>query len=127
MDDLNDGNYILYAAKFYWSVHYTTKEFTADLKKISYIKRLLRKYEKTGAISERLILNHLILLFNVFTCQNAVQRLLFLKVDKSCYSSLKTFLVYLNRMPEELIINNKKEILTGIPVDLYIANLLRKL
>lgn len=127
MDDLNNGNYILFAAKYYWSVHYTTKEFSSDLKRISYIKRLLRKYVSTGNISERLVLNHLILLFNVFTCPKAVQRLLFLKMDNSCYSALKTFLIYLNRMPDELIINNKKIILTGIPVDLNIAKFLREL
>lgn len=127
MDDLNSDNYVLFAATHYWSIHYTTKEFSSDLKKISYIKRLINKYLISGALSERLILNHLILLFNVFKSPSAVQKMLFLKVDYSGYAVLKTFLVYMNQMPDEVEFNNKTLILSDIPLDLNIVTILRTL
>ena len=70
-------------------------EFNEDLNRIKYIKRLLRKYIKTGILRERLILNHLIILQNVFG-PTVTSRILFFKVDKELYSELKTFLIYLN-------------------------------
>ena len=97
-DELTPENFLLFAAKHSWSVHYSVSEFESDLQRIIYVKRLLRKYKKTGVISERLILNHLILLYNVFEPTVAVNRMLFFKIDPDCYSSLKTFMIYLNRI-----------------------------
>lgn len=128
MEDLYGENYIIFAAKYYWSIHYTTKEFISDLKRVTYIKRLILRYLKTGELQERLILNHLILLFNVFDPQISVQKMLFLKHNKKCYSALKTFLLYLNYLPNELEVNSKlKILLTEIPVDMFIADKLRNL
>ena len=127
MDDLNSENYILFAARYYSTLHYTTKEFNSDLKRVSYVKRLINRYLVSGKLKERLILNHIILLFNVFSDKEAVQKLLFFKLDVQCYSVLKTFLVYLNRMPNEIIIDNKTIILTQIPIDMELANILRNL
>lgn len=127
MDDLNSENYLLFAAKHYFPVHYSLAEFNSDLKRIIYVKRLLRKYKNDGVLLERLILNHLILLFNVFEPNIAVNKMLFFKINQDCYSSLKTFLIYLNRMPDIIEINNKKILSSDIIIDMEIAKILRNL
>ena len=127
MDDLTEDNFLLFAAKHYYSVHYSMTEFNSDLKRIIYIKRLLKKYKKSGELAERLILNHLILLYNVFEPTIAVNKMLFFKLDDNCYSALKTFLVYLNRMPTEISFNNTRLISSDIPLDMEIAKILREL
>jgi hypothetical protein len=127
MDDLTEDNFLLFAAKHYYSVHYSMTEFNSDLKRIIYIKRLLKKYKKSGELAERLILNHLILLYNVFEPTIAVNKMLFFKLDDNCYSALKTFLVYLNRMPTEISYNGNKLISSDIPLDMEIAKILREL
>jgi hypothetical protein len=91
------------------------------------VKRLLKRYIKTGELSERLILNHLILVFNVFVPIQVASGMLFLKLDADCYSVLKTFLVYLNRMPEKIFINDKVIISTDISIDMYVASILRSI
>ena len=66
-DELNENNYLLFAIKFYDNPQAVTKEdFEDDLKRIKYIKRLLKRYKNTGVLKTHLILNHLIVLFNVF-------------------------------------------------------------
>jgi len=127
MDNITPENFLLFAAKHYWSVHYSTAEFNSDLQRIFYVKRLLRKYKKSGVLSERLILNHLILLFNVFEPTFAVANMLFLKIDIDCYHSLKTFLIYLNRMPDNLLINDTEILTSEIAIDMNIAQILRVL
>jgi hypothetical protein len=127
MDDLTESNFLLFAAKHYYSIHYSITEFNSDLKRIIYIKRLIKKYKKSGELAERLILNHLILLYNVFEPTAAVNKMLFFKLDKDCYSALKTFLVYLNRMPTEISFNNTRLISSDIPLDMEIAKILREL
>jgi hypothetical protein len=87
----------------------------------------LRKYKKSEELAERLILNHLILLFNVFGPTCAVNKMLFFKLDAEYYPALKTFLIYLNRMSEEIEINNNKVISSDIPIDMDIAHILRQL
>lgn len=126
-DDLNDDTFLLYAAKAYTAPHYIIKEFEADLKKIKYLKRLFRKYYNTGNIKDRLVLNHLILLYNMFGIE-AATRILFFKLDERDYSTLKTFLLFLNFMPNKIEgIRGKTIISSDIPVDLTIANVLRNL
>lgn len=127
MEELTEENFIFFATKHYWPLHYSTVEFNTDLKRITYIKRLLRKYKKNGILPERLILNHLILLYNVFEPTVAVNMMLFFRIDEEYYSSLKTFLIYLNRMTNEIKINNKIIISSDIPVDMEIAKILRNL
>ena len=66
-DELNDDNYLLFAIKFYNNPHALTKDdFEDDLKRIKYVKRLLKRYKNTGVLKTHLILNHLTVLFNVF-------------------------------------------------------------
>ena len=101
-DDLNDDNFLMYAMKEYNDIQCTDiEEFYDDLKKIKYIKRLFNIYKNDGQLKERLILNHLIVFYNVFTVQ-AGTRILFYKIEKDFWSILKTFLIYLDRMPDKI-------------------------
>lgn len=100
-EQIDDTNFVLYAAKHYDNPHcFETVEFYEDLARIKYIKRLFNKYKESGELRERLILNHLIILFNVFGVE-AAQRLLFFKLNNH-YKYLKTFLVYLNLCPSTI-------------------------
>ena len=128
MFDLNDGNFLIYAAKCYDRPHILQSEFEDDLKRIKYVKRLLRKYRQTGEFKERLVLNHVIILSNVFGVE-ATTNMLFFKVDQEDYPLLKTILIYLNYMPSRLNVTFDKYYVRQeeIPVDLSIADILRKL
>lgn len=98
-DELNENNYLLFAIKFYDNPQSLTKEdFEDDLKRIKYVKRLLKRYKNTGILKIHLILNHLIVLFNVFN--DAAVPLLFFNLDKELWPSIKSFLIFLNRVPE---------------------------
>lgn len=126
-ENLNEENFLLYAMKHYDTPHCIQSEFEADIKRTKYLKRLFRRYKVTKVLKERLILNHIIPMYNVFG-PDATVRILFFRVDERDYDILKTFLVYLNLMPD---------IITGIKgvnirsdeifVDLDIANVLRNL
>ena len=101
-DDLNDDNFLMFAMKEYNDVQCTDiEEFYDDLKKIKYIKRLFNIYKNNGQLKERLILNHLIVFYNVFSVQ-AGTRILFYKIEKDFWPMLKTFLIFLDRMPEKI-------------------------
>jgi len=101
-DDLNDDNFLMYAMREYNNMQCTdVEEFYDDLKKIKYIKRLFNVYKNNGQLKERLILNHFIIFYNVFTVQ-AGTRILFYKIEKDFWPMLKTFLVFLDRMPDKI-------------------------
>ena len=101
-DDLNDDNFLMFAMREYNNMQCTDiEEFYDDLKKIKYIKRLFNFYKNNGQLKERLILNHLIIFYNVFNIQ-AGTRILFYKIEKDFWSMLKTFLIYLDRMPDKI-------------------------
>ena len=98
-DELNENNYMLFAIKFYNNPHAVTKEdFEDDLKRIKYIKRLLKRYKNTGVLKTHLILNHLTVLFNVF--DDAATPLLFYNLEEDLWPAIKSFLIFLNRVPE---------------------------
>jgi len=98
-DELNESNYLLFAIKFYNNPQAVTKEdFESDLKRIRYVKRLLKRYKNTGELKIHLILNHLIVLFNVF--DEATIPLLFYHLEGDLWPSIKSFLIFLNRIPE---------------------------
>ena len=99
MQKLDDSNFILYAAANYDNPQcYDTDEFYDDLKRFKYLKRLFNRYKETGELKERLILNHLIVIYNVFGPTPAT-RLLFFKLD-GYYDLLKPFLMLMNQMPD---------------------------
>ena len=100
---LHDENYTMYAMKNYNNPHCRgIDEFHEDLNRIKYLKRLLRKYQQSGELKERLILNHLIVFYNVFGIIPA-SRILFSRIESDVHSALKTFMVYLNYLPEQEI------------------------
>ena len=99
-DDLTDANFLMFAMKEYNNQQCTNiDEFYDDLKKIKYIKRLINRFLESGKLKEILILNHLIVFYNVFD-NKAATRLLFFKIEEKYWSVLKTFLIYLSMMPE---------------------------
>ncbi len=124
---LTEENFLLYAAKHYDNPNcMDVNEFYDDLKRIKYIKRLLNKYKETGDLKERLILNHLITLYNVFG-PTPTTRMLFQKLD-GYYDCLKPFLIILNFMPDKVININSKDIINSdIPLDEVIVEVLRKI
>ena len=127
-DDLNEKNFLLYAMKEYNNPQCVdVDEFNDDLKKIKYIKRLLNQYISEGILKERLLLNHIIVFFNVFTTK-AATRILFYKMEEEFWPMLKTFLFYLNYMPEDKIesINGREIIVTDILMDQGIIDSLRQ-
>ena len=125
--NLTDSNILLYAAKCYDKPNCIDSEFDEDYKRIRYIKRLLHRYRISGTLKERLILNHIIVLGNVFGVDACV-RMLFYKIDIEDYAILKTFLLFLNYMP--LIVKgiNGKNIISGdIGIDVFVARTLRNI
>ena len=101
-DDLNEGNFVIYAMKEYMNPQcLDVQEFYDDLKKIKYLKRLFNQYKNDNTLKERLIFNHLIIFYNVFSAE-AATRILFYKIEKEYWPILKTFLLYLNYMPEKI-------------------------
>ena len=127
-DDLTDDNFLMYAMKEYNDIQCTDiEEFYDDLKKIKYIKRLFNIYKNNGQLKERLILNHLIIFFNVFPIQ-AGTRILFYKIEKDFWPMLKTFLIFLDRMPDTIDSIRGESIKTSvIAVDDGIATRLRSI
>jgi hypothetical protein len=125
MIELNEENFLVYALKNYNSPECTgMDDFEEDVKRFKYLKRLFRRYTKTDILSHRLIINHLIVLYNVFG--HAATPLLFYKTDRDHWPILKTFLVFLNRMPmEQIVTGGVRE--EDIPLDYKIINILRKI
>jgi hypothetical protein len=98
-DELNENNYLLFAIKFYDNPQALTREdFEDDLKRFKYVKRLLKRYKNTGVLKTHLILNHLTVLFNVF--DDAAVPMLFYNLEKDLWPSIKSFLLFLHRIPE---------------------------
>ena len=127
-DDLNEKNFLLYAMQNYDNPQCVDiDEFHDDLKKIKYIKRLLNQYVSEGVLKERLILNHIIIFYNVFNVE-AATRILFFKMEEVFWPLLKTFLFYLQYMPENMIesINGKTIMVSEILMDHGIIESLRK-
>ena len=111
-DELNEDNYLMFAIKHYENPQAITQEdFYDDMKRFKYVKRLLRRYKKTGVLKTHLLLNHFISIYNVF-CDGSTP-LLFYKIDQDLWSPMKSFVVYLGRLPAY-----PKGILHDIEVDL---------
>ena len=127
LDDLNDDNFTIYAMKCYSSPNCIMSEFESDIKRTKYLKRLFRRYKVTKSLKERLILNHLILLNNVFGPE-ATTRILFYRIDERDYDILKTFLCYLKIMPEIVYGVNGKNISSyDIKMDPNVAEILLRI
>jgi hypothetical protein len=120
---INDANYVMYAMKNYQNPQCSSvEEFHEDLNRIKYLKRLFRKYKTTGILRERLILNHIIIFYNIFGIE-AATRLLFSRIEDDLHPYLKTFIVFLNSLPKTI---PEYDLLT-IPMDTRIIAKLRKI
>ena len=118
-DTLNKRNFELFAAQHYNNPEcLDIEEFKEDLARFKYLKRLLRRYELAADLQIRLILNHIIVLYNVFGIESA-NRMLWYKIEPEHWTYIKPFLVFLNYLP----IDEKVE----IPLDPLIVDTLRKL
>ena len=124
MEKLNEGNFLVHAMHHYDNPQcHSLVEFEEDIKKFLYLKKLLSRYKNTGEVRERLILNHIIVLYNIFG--DAATNMMFYKTDEQYWNVLVTFLVYLERMPESLPqygIN-----ISDIELDESVINALRKI
>ena len=126
-DDLTSENILLYAVKAYDRPNMLMSEFKEDMKRFNYLKRLLKRYRKDGEMRERLVINHLVVLYNVFGIEVAT-RLLFYKMSKEDYGALKTYLLFLNYMPSIVRgIKGQDIISSDISVDMQIAEVLRQI
>lgn len=118
-DKLDEKNFLLYAAKCYYKPNVIdAEEFYDDLKRFMYLKRLFNRYEKNNELSERLILNHLIVIFNVFDIQPALKMLEY-QIDKKYWHVLKPFLIYLRHITNDQY--------TEIDMDKEVIDRLRKI
>lgn len=126
-DNLTSENILMYAMKIYDKPNCIMSEFKEDMKRFNYLKRLFKRYRKVGEMRERLVLNHLVVLYNVFGAE-ALTRLLFFKMSKDDYSILKTYLTFLSCMPEIVKGIKGHDILSSdISVDMTIAKVLREI
>ena len=120
-NELNDDNFILFAIKNYENPQAVTKEdFDKDLNHFKYIKRLLKRYKNTGVLKSHLLLNHFIILYNIFG--EAATPMLFFKIEEELWSSMKTFVMFLGKLPEY-----PKCYIHDIKVDLYCLSELYKI
>lgn len=123
---LNEDNFLMFAIKHYDNPGCNgIKEFHDDVKRFKYLKKLFRRYKNNDDLKERLIINHLVILCNVFGVE-AATKMLFYKIEQDLWPVLKTFMVFLNFMPIEVIVSegiNEVE----IPLDDKIVKILRAL
>ena len=124
-DDLNNDNVLMYAVKAYDSPNCVMSEYKDDMKRFNYLKRLFKRYRKVNELRERLVLNHIVVLCNVFGPE-AATRLLFYKMAKDDFPALKTYLLFLSVMPEKIKgIKGADIISSKIPIDFKVAEVLR--
>ena len=98
-DELNESNFQLFAIKNYENPQAVTEDdFHKDLNHFKYIKRLLKRYRNTGELKTHLIINHFIVLYNIFG--EAATPMLFHKIEKELWPVMKTFVLFLNKLPE---------------------------
>jgi hypothetical protein len=120
-NELNEDNFLLFAIKNYENPQAVTKDdFQKDLNHFKYIKRLLKRYKKTGDLKTHLLINHFIVLYNIFG--EATTPMLFFKLENDMWSQVKTFIVFLNRLPQF-----PKTYIHDIPVDINCLEQLQKI
>jgi len=98
-NELNEDNFLLFAIKYYENPQAVTREdFDKDLNHFKYIKRLLKRYKNNGDLRVHLLLNHFIILYNIFG--EATTPMLFFKIEKDLWSAMKSFIMFLGKFPE---------------------------
>ena len=117
-EKITKDNWLLFAQQNYSNPTLETSvEFLEDIKRFKYLKRLFKKYREQGALKERLILNHMIILSNVFGVQAASTLLLF-KIEPEYWPAMKSFMVFLNMLPETELLE--------VQMDIHVWNTLKK-
>ena len=112
-NELTEDNFLLFAIKNYENPQAVTKEdFDKDLNHFKYIKRLLKRYKNTGQLKTHLLLNHFIILYNIFG--EATTPMMFFKIEQDLWPSMKTFIMFLGKLPEY-----PKSAMHDIQPDLY--------
>jgi hypothetical protein len=120
-NELNEETFVLFAIKHYENPQAVTEEdFYKDLNHFKYIKRLLKRYKSTGILKTHLLINHFIVLYNIFG--DATTPMLFYKIENDLWSAMKTFILFLNRLPEY-----PKCYIHDIEVDKYCMDELQRL
>ena len=98
-NELNEDNFLLFAIKYHQNPQAVTKkDFEKDLNHFKYIKRLLKRYRNTGELKTHLLVNHFIILYNIFG--EAATPMLFFKIDRDLWPAMKSFIIFLNKFPE---------------------------
>ena len=119
--ELNEDNFLLFAIKNYSNPQAVTREdFERDLNHFKYIKRLLKRYKNTGQLKTHLLLNHFIILYNIFG--EATTPMLFFKIEQDLCSIMKTFIIFLGKLPE-----HPKTYIHDVQVDIYCLSELYKI
>jgi len=118
-DELNEGNFVLFASRHYDNPQcMSVEEFHHDLQRFKYLKRLLRRYTQNDDLQERLILNHIVVLYNVFGIV-PTNKMMFYRMEQEYWSAVKTFLIFLNYLRDDELVD--------IPLDQTIVERLRNL
>lgn len=121
---LNENNFLVYAMNHYDNPQcHSVQEFEEDLKRFLYLKKLFYRYKNKQELRERLILNHIIVLYNIFG--DSTTNMLFYKIDEDSWQALATFLTYLGRMPDKIPEHNI--ITSDISMDTDVITRLRKI
>jgi hypothetical protein len=98
-NELNEDNFLLFAIKYHQNPQAVTKkDFEKDLNHFKYIKRLLKRYKNTGELKTHLLVNHFIIIYNIFG--EAATPMLFFKIDSELWPAMKSFIIFLNKLPE---------------------------
>ena len=120
-NELNEDNFLLFAIKNYQNPQAVTREdFDRDLNHFKYIKRLLKRYKRDGELKSHLLLNHFIILYNIFG--EATTPMLFFKIEQDLWSVVKTFIIFLGKLPE-----HPKTCIHDVQVDIYCLSELYKI
>lgn len=123
-DKLTSDNFVLFAMNHYDNPQcHTTQEFEEDMKRFLYLKKLFSRYKTSGELRERLILNHIIVLYNLFG--EHTTKMLFFKIEEQYWSTLVTFLIFLERMPDK--VEDFGIVTANIPLDETVIQALRKI
>lgn len=122
---LNENNFIIYAANGYRGLIQDEEEFYEDLNRIKYIKKMLFSYNAKGDINLNLIINHIIILYNLFEDETILNMLFYKLSDYT--SELKTILYFMNRLPEKVIINGVEVDSNEIPFDKEVYKKLKEI
>ena len=120
-NELNEDNFLLFAIKYHQNPQAVTKkDFEKDLNHFKYIKRLLERYKNTGELKTHLLVNHFIIIYNIFG--EAATPMLFFKIDSELWPAMKSFIIFLNKLPEY-----PKTYIHDIKVDLFCMKSLYKI